>query len=597
MRIFFVIFLFISLLLLPVPKLGFTENADALGEGPVHNLRTAINYTSIGAAIADSLTLSGDIITVDAGIYSEHLLINKSLSLIGESHKNTTIDGGGIGAIVQVTTDGVNISNFNIKNAGSNALIYSGVLVNASRYGTFDELVIQNAGCGILLWDSNDCLIENNTILNVNQGIFALNSNSTDLKDNMVANSLGGIGINSATNCVMRRNQMINCTNSFAAGGSVLEQYLNDIDTSNTIDGKFIYYLLNLAGSAINPSTFPNAGSVTVINSTGIIVENLTLIRSGISVALAFTSDSIVRNVSAGSNDALIGIKAFTCTNLRMESNTVTDCFFGIDLSRCSETVLKGNAVSEGFIGLALRDANSNLIVENNVTNCERCIDLNGSSNNSIFHNNFLNYETAYLSDSSANAWDDGVEGNYWSEDLHVDADNDGISDAPNVLWINNVDRFPLMGTFQTFDLHFTYGTYTIHLITNSSVLFCYTVVYLNSPNEYFYPGQEFIWLRVTGDNGTQGFIRISMLRAALYTSTHYHIRLDDQWPPVNATILSASNSTYVYLYFNYAHSQHDIWIIPEFVPMVSLLFVFASSLTLIICRRKRLHWTRSYVI
>ncbi len=587
MRIAPILFVIICTLLLPMPRLTVFENAVAADDGSVRNLRTGINYTSIGEAIADNSTVNGDAIFIGSGVYYEHVLVNKTLSLIGEGNENTTVDGNGTGPIIQIKASGVNVSNLKIQNAFSPNLIDSGIFAEASPYGTFNDLFLQNLGCGILLRESGDCIVENNSILSSGLGIFAFNSNSTNLTENSVADGYFGIVINNSTGCLLRRNQIVNCTDGFGAAGSLLEQCINDIDTSNTIDGKFIYYVLNLTGTTINPDTFPNAGSVTVLNSSGVIVENLVLTRSGVSVGLLFTSDTIVRNVSASGSLNGGGIATYVGTNVTIESNTVTDSFQGISV-QVSESIVRGNTVTNGFMGLALRNSYNDTIIENNVTNYERCITVDNSFYNSIFHNNFVNYSTTSLFYSPINSWDNGAEGNYWSENPLIDANNDGISDAPVVLSEHNTDRFPLMGIFHTFDLTFDHGRYTFHLVTNSSLLDYRVIAWLASPNEYFFPGEQYIKLGVTGENGTQGFIRISMLRAALYNATYYNVILDDQWPPTNATVLSSSNETYVYLYFNYTHSQHSISIVPEFTTMIYVLFIFASLLMLSVHRKKQ---------
>jgi hypothetical protein len=69
-----------------------------------------------------------------------------------------------------------------------------------------------------------------------------------------------------------------------------------------------------------------------------------------------------------------------------------------------------------------------------------------GSNDNSIYHNNFINEGTK---DDGNNQWDNGVEGNYWSDyrDQGIrDEDGDGIGDTSYVIPDGvNEDRFPLM--------------------------------------------------------------------------------------------------------------------------------------------------------
>lgn len=60
----------------------------------------------------------GDTIQVPAGIYYEHVFVNKTVSLVGENRNTTIIDGSNSGTIIQVTSDGVSITGFKLQNSG-----------------------------------------------------------------------------------------------------------------------------------------------------------------------------------------------------------------------------------------------------------------------------------------------------------------------------------------------------------------------------------------------------------------------------------------------------------------------------------------------
>jgi len=69
-----------------------------------------------------------------------------------------------------------------------------------------------------------------------------------------------------------------------------------------------------------------------------------------------------------------------------------------------------------------------------------------GDSNSStIYHNNFINNTEQALTMNSQDAWDNGIEGNYWSDYKGQDVDGDAIGDAPYVIDENNRDNYPLV--------------------------------------------------------------------------------------------------------------------------------------------------------
>jgi nitrous oxidase accessory protein NosD len=52
-----------------------------------------------------------------------------------------------------------------------------------------------------------------------------------------------------------------------------------------------------------------------------------------------------------------------------------------------------------------------------------------------------------YNTTEPVHLWDDGREGNYWSDYNGTDTNADGIGDTPYVIDVQNQDRYPLMQT------------------------------------------------------------------------------------------------------------------------------------------------------
>jgi len=79
-----------------------------------------------------------------------------------------------------------------------------------------------------------------------------------------------------------------------------------------------------------------------------------------------------------------------------------------------------------------------------------------GVENCTIYYNNFFNnisnvYHEQLL---SANTWDNGYAGNFWSNYTGVDTDGDGIGDAPQVIGLENIDYYPLMSLYMCGDVN-----------------------------------------------------------------------------------------------------------------------------------------------
>ena len=49
------------------------------------------------------------------------------------------------------------------------------------------------------------------------------------------------------------------------------------------------------------------------------------------------------------------------------------------------------------------------------------------------------------------NFWDNGCEGNFWSNYNGTDLNRDGIGDTPYIIEANNTDRYPLMSIIPEF--------------------------------------------------------------------------------------------------------------------------------------------------
>jgi parallel beta-helix repeat protein len=128
------------------------------------------NYSTIQLAI--DISSIGDIVYIHNGIYSENILINKSISLTGENKENSIINGNGSENVITIRAEFVNITGFKIQN-GQN----SGILIENSKNCRVFRNVIDNNSIGIKIFSSNNSIISNNTIANNSAfGVYITNT-------------------------------------------------------------------------------------------------------------------------------------------------------------------------------------------------------------------------------------------------------------------------------------------------------------------------------------------------------------------------------------------------------------------------------------
>ena len=198
------------------------------------------NYSTIQSAI--DAASSGDIVYVydDSSPYTERILIDKHLTLLGENTETTILDAQNSGDVVTITGDQVTLQHFSIQRCGGtwtrsgikilsddnciseNILInvrngiflaqdaynntldgniiinngYHGIRLDFTQHNTVtNNRILDNAGYGMYLWETSDNIITGNTIarnegFGIHIGEFCENNllYHNNIADNVLAN-------------------------------------------------------------------------------------------------------------------------------------------------------------------------------------------------------------------------------------------------------------------------------------------------------------------------------------------------------------------------------------------------------------------------
>jgi parallel beta-helix repeat protein len=146
----------------------------------------------------DAVNTTGTV-NVYRGTYTENVIIDRKMTIIGENDKTTVVDGDGSGSVISVYGTVVSISGLKIQNSGSE-LTNAGMYVYESKV-TLTSLIIQNNQQGIFLYNAENCDIYFNRIINNdNSGItFEVNSNYNWIAGNTISNNNIGLNLNIAT--------------------------------------------------------------------------------------------------------------------------------------------------------------------------------------------------------------------------------------------------------------------------------------------------------------------------------------------------------------------------------------------------------------
>ncbi|PWB53684.1 MAG: hypothetical protein C3F06_06095 [Candidatus Methanoperedenaceae archaeon] len=314
--------------------------------------------------------------------------------------------------------------------SGNNALednniINNGIGINLlrSNHNKVMNNIANDGSHGISLdWSNNNKIKRNNASSNKYAGIsISYSSNNTLIGNNASMNRQGiriytdrdgedGDSEYFTTNNTLKKNIMKGNIYNFELIVHRINDFKNQIDKSNLVDGKPIYYLNGAVNTIYDSST--NAGTFYCINCVNVTVKDLNFTNNSHGVFFMNTTLSRIQNVNA-SNNTVHGILLYFSTNNTLRGNFVSNnnillSYYtyrgnGIYLLDSSNNTIEKNRILKNNNGILIEYSVGNLLKSNRVSKNDKGIYLISSSSSNLKRNRVSNNDLGIYIDYSNN--------------------------------------------------------------------------------------------------------------------------------------------------------------------------------------------------
>ncbi|MCW4005939.1 MAG: right-handed parallel beta-helix repeat-containing protein [Candidatus Bathyarchaeota archaeon] len=356
---------------------------------------------------------------------------------------NITLDGAGYTLLGVENSAGIFLqaqNNVTIKNFGICNFTY-GILCTWLGYNPGMQLALNNTFVG-------------NSFSNNTYGLYVEDmSTGNRILDNTFTDNTHGIYLKECSENTLRNNRMQNNTYNFYVYSSYMQNSVNDIDQSNTVNGKPIIYLVNQNSASI-PA---DAGYIALVNCTDITVQGFELKGNGQALLLAGVSNVTIKQNTITVNKN--GIWLLNSQNNTITANTIADnTYEGIYIKESTNNtitanIFEGNGLNgtqasqvlglTGRAAIRLYESSNNRITQNVITGNGEGITFHGANSNSIAKNKFNSTqdETLHFFQSTKNLVEENIftQNNgwtikVWSSDSNIITQNHIVNNSQGIL-------------------------------------------------------------------------------------------------------------------------------------------------------------------
>ena len=350
------------------------------------------------------------------------------------------------------------------------------------EYGCFNNTIIENIAnnnsqYGIHLDSFSTGNLINNTVNNNVRGIYhggypyIISGNTANY--NEIGISVWGpggngelsrnIAINNSDYGIEFNSFSFNLTGNFMVGSglalwdkSIETLSTIHIDTTNLVNNKPIYYLIN--ETDISPQNLENAGQIFLINCTNVLVKDIDVSNSSMGINIYHSNNITVLNAVSSNNDygvILRNTNSSFIINSTLEYNKYGNFIGGLNNTVEGNYIYSNFRTVEGLTfnfyddynkiinneiigcirGIVFRLSSYNIISGNIIRDNGDGIIVMGGSDHNLFYENFFRGNYRHTNGgSTTNKWNNTEIGNYWDNYTGSDNNNDGIGNTPHLI-------------------------------------------------------------------------------------------------------------------------------------------------------------------
>jgi nitrous oxidase accessory protein len=344
-----------------------------------------------------------DIVIVEGGVYQEHIVIDKPISLVGRGWP--ILDGGGEGDVLTIAADDVVVTGFEVRHSGRS---------------------VSQEPAAIKIKDADRVKVNLNRIRKSHFGIHVTGSEASTISDNDIEVGDGiprerrghAIYLWEVRNSTVHRNVVTD-----AADGIHLEFAHKNLIVENTVrDSRYALHLM-----------YANENSLV----ENVLTDNL----SG--AVLMFSHGLIVKDNEMSSNRegaTGAGMLLKDTDNIFVEGNRILRNKFGMTIEGAPQSagataIFRGNLLALNDVGVGISSNSPITFVENSMI--DNIVQIKAMSGNRALAahgsgavSNETNAGVTHAVAAGA-VWSSEGRGNYWSDYRGFDGNGDGVGDQP----------------------------------------------------------------------------------------------------------------------------------------------------------------------